>query len=250
VRVLTALSSIAILLPAAGSLAQIDTTRERNCWDCTASGEPRPVYGVGAALSQPLGQFAHSVHDGHGFDLHLAWRLGTKGAVVLRFEGASLRYGEQTQTIRFNAATGDRVQIDMTTANEIYWFSAGPELMRTHGRIRPYVNGGLGLADFNTNTSVNPQGQTDAIATSSNFDKRKLSYGAGIGMLVAVARYGDETAYIEAGARFHENGRARYLRPGAIENLPDGSIRVSPTTSAANFLTYHLGLSFNTRTGL
>ena len=74
-----------------------------------------------------------------------------------------------------------------------------------------------------------------------------LELGGGTGVLIPVARGQRNIFFIDLGARFHNNGRASYLREGGIEDLPNGDVRLNPINSTANLWTYHIGISIGGR---
>ena len=216
----------------------------------TATGEPRLMGGAAFSVGQPQGAFRRYVDAGYGGAVHGILRLGAAGAFALRIDAGGLNYGRETLRIPLNGLPGGgRVQLDLTTSNNIFWLGVGPQLMATSGLLRPYANGSIGVAYFATTSSV--QGSSSlgqSFAESTNYDDTQLAYGGAVGVLVPVYRNARTLVFLDVGARYHDNGRdVRYLREGAIRDLPDGAVELDVTRSRADFATWYVGVSVGGR---
>lgn len=237
--------ALVLALPAA-SLAQ----GPYNLGPATRDGEPRFQGGGSFNVAQPVGQFGQYVDDGFGVGLHGLMRLGASGAFALRVDGSFVQYGSETKRVILSPTVGGRIRVDLTTSNNIAWFGVGPQLMVPRGPVRPYVNGSVGFSYFATQSSLEAPDDDDVdrdYFRNTNFDDATLSYGGGTGVLIPVGRGARTLFFLDVGARFHNNGRARYLREGGIEDLPNGDIRLHPIDSNANLWTYHIGISIGGR---
>lgn len=215
----------------------------------TREGEPRLQGGIDLTVAQPTGQFSRYVDDGIGVGGHGLVRLGSSGLFALRLDGTFVQYGRETKRVPLSPTVGGRIQVDLTTSNNIFTLGVGPQLMLPRGPIRPYVNGAFGFSYFATQSSIKGTDDTDndGLLRNTNLDDLTLSYGGGTGVLVPIYRGPRTFVFLDVGARFHNNGRARYLREGGIEDLPNGDIRLNPISSTANLWTYHVGVSIGGR---
>ena len=119
----------------------------------------------------------------------------------------------------------------------------GPELGAQGGALRAYVNTSAGFAYFGTTSSVEgANNQGDPFASSTNFDDVTFAWmtGGGVQLRTMAGRF---PLLIDAGARYHGNGEAEYLRKGDIDDLPDGSVVINPRRSETNLWTFRIGVS-------
>jgi hypothetical protein len=205
------------------------------------STEPGPFYAGGTLFgAQPAGEFGDYVSRGFGLAGHLLYSPSESGVVAFRLDGGFVNYGRETKRVPFSSTVGGRVDVNVSTTNNIAFLGVGPQLMVPDGRFRPYANGTIGLSYFFTQSAVEGLRSQGAIAETTNFDDLTLSYGGGAGVYVPMFR-GTPTISLDLGIRYLANGETRYLREGSIRDEPDGSISFTPIRSEANFFTFHIG---------
>jgi hypothetical protein len=207
-------------------------TRERTPW----------YVGGSLVVGSPRGAFARNVEEGFGAGGHVIYRLDENGLVGLRLDGGMLIYGNEHQQVPFSSTVGGRVTLDMNTTNNIAFVGIGPQIGVPTGRLRPYVNGYAGLSYLFTDTSLKGSGSSEEFASTTNYHDGTFSYGGGAGLYVPVRR-GPSPISIDLGVRYHNNGRARYLREGDITDNYDDTITMHPRYSDTDLVTYHLGVS-------
>jgi len=159
--------------------------------------------------------------------------------VALRLDMGYVLYGSEKTRIR----PFPRLEGDITTNNSIVYAGIGPQFMVPDGMLRPYVGGSAGLSYFFTQSSL--EGITtgsDQILQTTNFDDVTFAFSGAGGIYIPLRR-GLKPISLDIGARYHGNGRARYLREGSIQDNPDNSITVTPIESETNLLTWHLGIA-------
>jgi hypothetical protein len=208
-----------------------------------AERKPRPVTGGGSVMyAQPVGDFSDNINGGGGAEGHLLVRLDRSGTVALRIDGGFLVYGNEEKRVRLSNTVGDRIQVDLKTSNNIAMLGIGPQITAQSGVVRPYVNGSVGLSYFFTQSSVDGVDENLDLFRTTNQDDVTFAYtgGAGFYIPLAVSR---NVVFLDIGARYHNNGTPEYLRKGDIRDNPDGSTRLTPVKSRADFVTYHLGVS-------
>lgn len=200
----------------------------------------RTSVGITGAMLVPLGEFDTYIGNGYGLGLNFLRNLDRSGAVQLRVEGGFLQYGHERNGA---CLVNCRINVDITTSNDIVVFGAGPQFIVPTGPIRPYVTGTAGLAYFFTHSALEGTNDNQSFADTKNFDDLVFAWTAGGGLQIPV-RQGAKPISIDLGVRYHGNGRADYLRKGSIVDNPDGSITINPIRSETNFLAISLGATF------
>jgi hypothetical protein len=248
-RTLSSAALAALLAAPAVAAAQDPSIAAPRLGPATAAGEPRFMGGLSFSVAQPRGTFHRYVDDGYGVGAHGLYRVDRAGAFALRLDGGFLNYGRETIRVPLNTGPGGgRVQLDLTTTNNIFWLGVGPQLMAPRGLVRPYVNGTAGFSYFATTSSVRGRRSQESFAEDTNFDDAQFSWGGGAGVLVPVYRNARSLVFLDVGARYHDNGRnVRYLREGGIRDLPNGEVQLDVIRSRADLLTWHVGVSVGGR---
>ncbi len=231
---------------AAPAAARAQTPVPRPLGPGTRTGEPRLNGGLAPSIAQPVHEFRDYVANGVGVAGHGLYRLGAEGAFAVRADLELLTYGRERRRVPIVPGTG-RVTADLTTTNGIASLAVGPQFMAPSGAVRPYVNAGVGFAVFSTTSTLELRDTDEEIARDNNQSDFTWAAGAGGGVLVPVSRRPRQIAFLDLGARFHRNGRVRYLRKGGIVDLPNGTSRLDVIDSPADLWTFHVGLSFGGR---
>jgi hypothetical protein len=239
------------LLAAAALLAAPTTLRAQDDCDCEEDEygyyDKRPTggfFGGSFTIAQPQGEFHDYVDSGLGANLNYIHKLDRDGWLALRVDGGFAIYGYERQRVPLSPSLGGRIMVDLTTSNDIAWIGVGPQIGVPDGTLKPYVNGYVGYSYLATTSSVESSRYYDDedYFSTTNFDDWSFSYGGGAGLYIPV-RGGPQPVSIDLGVRYHNNGRAEYLREGDIQDNPDGSITLFPVRSDTDLLTFHIGFS-------
>ncbi|HEU0052568.1 MAG TPA: hypothetical protein VFQ39_05300 [Longimicrobium sp.] len=200
--------------------------------------------GLSFTYADPQGEFSDFVKQGWGLDLHYLHRLDRDGWLGIRAEGGFLIYGHERQRVPLSPTLGGRIQVDLVTDNNIAFLGVGPQIGVPDGRLRPYVNGYVGVSYIYTESSVEGTYDYDnePFARTNNFDDASFAYGGGAGLYIPL-RHGASPISIDAGVTYRRNGTADYLTEGGIQDNPDGSVTLYPVRSETDLLTFHLGVS-------
>ena len=209
--------------------------------------EPRVFVGGSLSFADPVGEFAHFVDDGWGFDGHVRVAADPLGLVSLRMNGGFIQYGRERQPVCLSVTVGCRIVTDLVTTNNIAYLDAGPEIGVDLGALRPYAGVSAGFAYFETSSSLSDYDHWDYdydydVFETTNWDDIVLAWRARTGLQLRVSR-GRTPVYVDFSTVWHNNGEAEYLTRGDIQDNPDGSITVYPIFSEANLVTYQFGVS-------
>lgn len=233
-RIVWAIALMAALAALRGAAAQsldVSTTQRTT---------PSRWFGsISVLAAQPLGEFNDYIDIGGGLAGGVMYQLTPNGPLAIRLDAGYVLYGSEKTRIR----PFPRLEGDITTNNSIVFAGIGPQLMVPSGMFRPYLGGSAGLSYFFTQSSLD--GTTtgsDAILETTNFDDVTFALSAAGGVYIPLRR-GLRPISLDIGARYHANGRARYLREGSIQDNPDNSITISPIESETVLLSWHLGIA-------
>lgn len=211
----------------------------------SGSGARAPVEGgLWFAGSLPRGEFDDFVGFGYGLGLHLSVPVAPSGWFRVRLEGANVIYGSETEEVPLSRTVG-RVRVDVTTKNNIAMFGAGPEFVLPVGPVRPYVNGLVGGSVLFTESTV--EGDDDffgsrPFARDVNFSDLVFSVMPGGGLAIPLGS-GARAPRLDLGVQYRFQGEGRYLREGAIEDDPDGTVTFDPVESDTDLLLLRAGLN-------
>lgn len=207
----------------------------------------RALAGGGLMIATPVGEFNDYVGTGWGLSGHFAVRLDRDGFISLRGDAGFVNYGRESKRVCLSTTVGCRIEVDLTTSNDIFYFTLGPQLAVPAGPVQPYIGASIGFGYFATVSSVDGvSGGDPDFARTTNFDDVTLAWHAGTGLRIPV-HAGRTPIFLDFGARYNINGQVDYLTEGGITDNPDGSIVLNPIRSDANLVTFVLGATFGVR---
>jgi hypothetical protein len=210
-------------------------------------GRPRAYVGLAAAIAQPTDEFADYVSVGGGLHGFLRVGLDARSIAAIRLGGGFITYGNETERVCLSTTVGCRIQVDLTTSNNIFLLGLGPELTLPLGPVRIYGNGSVGFSYFSTESQVEGSSQEEPFASTENYGDGGFAWSAGGGIEVQVAVANGTPIAIDLGLGYQKNGLREYLTEGGIVDNPDGSITLDVKRSQANFLLWRLGVSIGLR---
>ena len=196
-------------------------------------------------LLQPRGEFGTNIDRGWGADGGVLYHLDRQGFLSMRFDFSGVEYGHEKKREPISETVGGRILVDVTTTNSILTLGFGPELAWPRGWVRPYINTGISELFFRTTTSVKGTDSTENLASTTNEKDAVAAWVLGGGVRFPLVRDNPNKAIsLDLGVRYHHGGVATYLREGSIQDLPGGSILISPLRSRTPALIYIVGLQF------
>jgi opacity protein-like surface antigen len=190
--------------------------------------------------SRPQGAFGRNVGLGYGVDGAYLFRLDEKGIWSIRVGAGIVSYGDESRRTTLSESVGGRVSVNVKTNNYIVPMSIGAQLARPAGLFRPYVNAGIGGLAFFTESHLEGTDDHRAFASTTNHSSIAPSWTAGGGIYMPVYN-GKTSVQLDLGMQYVGGGRARYLAPGSIRDLPGARIAVTPLESATHLLLIRFG---------
>jgi hypothetical protein len=172
--------------------------------------------------------------------------------VALGLDAGLLTYGQQARPLAAQIDGSSAFLGDVETTNNVAHVHAVLRLMPGSGAVRPFADGLVGFNYLYTRTRFEQEVYlvdgdsffdpgTDAVVgrtvtNSTVLDDFALSYGAGAGLLIRVAKGKDDgmpfEAFFEVGARYLFGEEARYLleaAPLGEDEMPRVLVRESKT---------------------
>jgi hypothetical protein len=201
-------------------------------------------FDVGAQFARPIGEFHTQVDHAWGIGGSVRYHLPSFAPLGVRGDLTFLNYGNENQRVPLSP-TINRVLVDMSTTNNIFLVSGGPELALRSGSLRPYVYAFAGYAYFYTESSVGDDNGGN-FANTTNFGDGGLATGGGGGIRIPLHVRTVGLSF-DAGARFTQAGTRSYLKPGDVLDQPDGTLQFTPRKTKTDFWQYHLGVSISPR---
>ncbi len=190
--------------------------------------------------TRPQGAFANHVGIGYGINGALLVQLDHAGILSVRADVGVATYGNQSTRTALSESVGDRVLVDVKTLNYLIPVTLGSQLSWPSGRVRPYLNIGVGAQGFMTESRVESTNGGPAIASTTNHTAWAAAWGAGGGVAIPL-RTGKTPIQLDFGVQYVTGGRASYLSRESIVDLPGGTIRVTPQESSTHVVVVRLG---------
>jgi hypothetical protein len=203
---------------------------------------PRGRLGLSFVAGDPVGDLNAFFDQGFGGQIEGAWAVTEDRRVRLRGDAGFLVYGHERLRYCYSVPIGCRIEADLTTTNNIFYFGVGPELALATGALEPYVYGTTGLSYFATISSLDGADGGPEWAETTNYDDVVMAWRVGGGMRLRVSS-GRRPVALDFGVERHQNGIADFLTEGDIVDNPDGSITLFPNRSEANLVTFRFGVS-------
>jgi hypothetical protein len=234
IRSLQAAGLTAIL--ATSSAAQVTASNAQD-----VGGSPRDsrsAVSIALIQTRPQGMLGRNI--GLGYGASGVYLLRLDGMWSLRADVAAAAYGYVSRRSPLSDAFGGRVQVNTRTTNYIVPLSVGPQLSLQAGPTRPYLNAGVGVQGFLTESSVEGGNDHTVIASSTNQSDAALLWVAGGGIYVPIVP-GMRRAQLDVSMQYLHGGHARYLAPGGIVDGGNGGVRLTSLESTTHLVMLRVG---------
>ncbi len=238
--------AIAAAAPVAG--AQVVERRPRRAEPVEEQGPATTFVGGGLTYASPQGVFRDYVNGAFGLAGTVLHTFDEDGIVALRAELGYLIYGSVTRRQPLGGGALGLIDVDVTTSNNIVFGAVGLQFMAPTGGVRPYASGSIGFSYFFTSSSVaGSQSYDKQFAESQNFSDGGFTTLWGGGLYIPLSG-GARPIALDLGAQVHKNSDIQYLNRNSIriDNTQSTPV-ITPIRSAADFITFRLGLTFGVR---
>jgi len=221
----------------------ISTPREAVAQSSDSESSPRTYAGLSLAIAQPRGEFAEYVRVGGGLNGFIRAHVDDSGWVAFRLQGSFINYGSETKRVCFSETVGCRVELDLTTTNNIFLVGVGPEIGIPLGSTRLYGNASAGFSYFWTDSKVGGTVENEPFASTTNYSDGGFAWGFGGGMEIRLGRIERLPILLDLGFSHQGNGKRDYLTEGGIIDGPGGSIELDVKRTEANFFLWRIGVT-------
>lgn len=199
--------------------------------------------GIDFTTAFPTGDFKKNI-DSNGYGVGGQFLYGIKKSPFLI--GADLNfvtYGSET----FKEPLSDRfpeVRVRVNTSNNIFMSHFLLRAQKREGKVRPYVDGLVGLKYLFTRTSISNDFNGEEFAADNNLDDATFSYGIGGGaqFVLATPRSGPEIL-LDTKVRYLKGSNAVYLKKGSIIRT-NGDVFFDTLRSRTDLVTLQIGVTF------
>jgi hypothetical protein len=208
-------------------------------------GLRRSAFGVSFLGLVPRGEFADNVDFAGGIGGHYLVSLDDRGVIGIRVDAGYMQYGHERRRTPLGGGPLGLINVDVTTTNNIALGGLGLQFMTPGRAVRAYANASAGFSYFFTESSVEGSDNSDAFASTTNYDDGGFAWtgGGGVYIPVSVRR---TIVNLDLGVRWLDNGKRDYLRDDGI-TFENNEVRLHPVRSEARGVQFSLGATFSFR---
>ncbi len=196
-------------------------------------------YSIAFTQSRPQGELARNIGLGYGANASAFYRLDDAGVFSLRADVGGLQYGNASRNITLSEDAGSNIRLKLNTSNYIMPVSVGPQVSWPMGIVRPYVNAGVGLQGYFTETRLEGENAGANIASTTNQSDFVASLSVGGGIYLKIPAKG-RNVLVDVAAQYLDGSRAKYLAPASV-NASTGTLSLTPIESNAHLLVLKVG---------
>ena len=163
----------------------------------------------------------------------------------LRAEIGYMVYGHERYRTSLGGGPLGLIDVDVVTTNNIALGGLGLQIGSPGHSIRPYGLATGGFSYFFTESSVEGTNNSEAFASSTNYDDGGFAWSAGGGLFIPVSKR-RTVVNIDLGVRWLDNGKRNYLRDDGI-TFEDDEVQLHPVRTEAKGIMFNLGVAISFR---
>src|ERR1041384_3254993 len=131
--------------------------------------------------SRPTGALSNNIGFGYGINGAYLFRLDQAGVFSLRADAGILQYGDESKRVPLSSSIGGRIQVKVSTNNNIVPLTIGSQGSWPTGPVRPCANAGVGGQFFFTQSDVKGSDDIREFANTTNQWDKTFAWVAGGG---------------------------------------------------------------------
>jgi hypothetical protein len=199
--------------------------------------------GIDFTTTFPQSEFKRNI-DGNGYGVGGQFLYGIKKSPFLI--GADLgfvTYGSESFTESLSP-TIPEIRIKVNTTNNIFSSHFVLRAQKREGKVRPYIEGLVGLQHLFTRTSVSSDFDDEEFAADTNFSDSTFSAGVGGGVQFLLTKgVNKPDILLDTKVRYLRGARAEYLKKGSIIR-GNGEVFFEPFSSPIHLVNFQVGITF------
>jgi hypothetical protein len=219
--------------PTAGNRSGSPTALETPPEVLVVSGFPGGSVGLDVLGVSPQGEFSRYVGSGFGILGYFRVMFGPESRVGLRLDAGLLNYGHEVTSLNLG-----RVWYDVSTDNNVYFATFGPQVEVGGSDVRLFGNGFVGLSYFATESSVSDWPDSPYTV---NYDDLVPAFGVGGGIQIKLKK-GVNPPILNLGVRYQMHPTTEYLTKGDVVDTPGGTY-LYPVESRTDMLLFQVGIA-------
>lgn len=169
---------------------------------------------------------------------HLAFPLGKVPVLQGGFSFGYSIMGSNSRTVPINTDYLGITEGTVTTRCKVFSYHPLLRLSPFQGRIRPYVDGMVGVRQFSTTSKVTADGVEENISKERNESDYAFSTGWAAGVMVTVGA----AAYVELRVERFDSGEATYVDPKSVTVSDAGTVNFNTLTSNTDATNILIGI--------
>lgn len=203
------------------------------------------VFGFSGFGGIPVGEFRKHENGGGGLQAVVGFQPFRRQPLVVRAQAGVLIYGRVNRDVEreYCDLLGCFTETTFYDSRDhlMLTYQAGPELMATGGRWRPFAYALAGGTTFRSQARLGQPSFSGAPPSQTLFTATNFSTSYGLGLRMMGETSGRPGAF-EISVNLTRNAKARYLTERGVSRRSDGTWVVTPQSGAANVLGIHIGM--------
>jgi hypothetical protein len=199
--------------------------------------------GIDFTTTFPQSEFKRNI-DGNGYGVGGQFLYGIKKSpFLIGVDLGLVTYGSESFTESLSP-TIPEVRVKVNTTNNIFSSHFLLRAQKREGKVRPYIDGLVGLQRLFTRTAVSNDFTGEEFAADTNFSDSTFSAGFGGGVQVLLAGgVNQPEILLDTRVRYLRGARAEYLKKGSIFR-DNGEIFFEPFSSPIHLVNFQIGITF------
>ena len=205
----------------------------------SSSKDWQGTLGGGIGMSIPTGDFNRRLGSNMFMvDAHIAYPLGHVPVLQGGFAFGYSVMGKNEKTVPITTDYAGITEGTLTTRCKVFSYHPLLRLNPLQGRVRPYVDGMVGLRQFSTTSKVAAGGVEENISKERNQTDVAFSTGWAVGVMVTLGKL----AYVEARVERFDSGKATYADPESVTVSDQGVVGFNTITSNTDVTNVLVGI--------
>lgn len=201
--------------------------------------------GISGLAAAGLGDFQKTDLGALGVEAHAGFQPSIKSPLVLKATAMAAQYGGHSDDTYEDACgwlggddCNNHISFYDSREHDMIVLQAGPELVATRGRLRPYLSAAMGYTVFASHSDYGQAGREISQMLNLHWN-RSMTFGIGIRRVKGL--WGRDSG-MDIGLKYIYNPGATWTNERSITPRGDGTFAVRRYTGNANMLALTVGV--------